>query len=97
MNTVKASCGHYVIAEGAPGSSARKAQEKRTCGKARCESRLPDKFTDRECEAYVFMLRKRDVWIRLDKKTKSVVLYGGPIPMRFDNLVELAEFHGWRG
>lgn len=97
MNKTQACCGHYVIAEGAPGSLARKAQEKRTCGKARCESRLQDNFTDRECEAYVFMMRKRDVWIGLDCKTKSAVLYGGPTALRFDSLIELAEFHGWRG
>lgn len=58
MNYTTARCGHQIIAEGAPGSSARKACERRTCGKPRCVSGLPAKFTDRECEAYVFMWSK---------------------------------------
>lgn len=53
MNTTTARCGHAVPAEGSPNSGARRACEQRTCGKPRCESRLPaPKFTDAECEAY---------------------------------------------
>lgn len=53
MNTVVAKCGCSVPAVGAPGSSARRACESRTCDKPRCRSGLSRAFTDAECEAYV--------------------------------------------
>lgn len=99
MNTIKAKCGHYVPAEGAPGSSARKAQEKRTCGNARCESRLPDKFTDRECEAYVWAWEAYNVstpWA-VDLGTKRVTQFKKNKNKHYVSLIEFAEFHGWRG
>jgi len=36
MNHTTASCGHSVIAAGAPGSDARKAQESQPCGNPHC-------------------------------------------------------------
>ena len=77
MNHTRASCGHSVIAEGAPGSSARKACERRTCGLPRCRSGLPAKFTQAECEAYCTLL---DMGVRgwtVDRLTKDVLTAEG--------------------
>lgn len=94
MNHTKASCGHLVIAEGAPNSSARRAQERRTCELPRCKSGLPKKFTDRECAAYVW-LHGRGIrpWV-VDLLNKSVCNGRGEM---FVSLVEFALHHGWEG
>lgn len=91
MNHTTASCGHQVPAEGAPGSRARREQEKRHCGLSRCESGLPAKFTDRECAAYVWMWEKTH-WT-IDLMTKRVHLPGKEFP----NLIEFAKHFGWDG
>ena len=91
MNKIKARCGHYVIAEGAPYSSARRAQEARHCGLPRCESNLPKKFTDRECAAYVWMWDKPP-WT-VDLLTKRVKTPRN----EYANLIEFAQKHGWGG
>ncbi len=73
MNTTIAKCGCSVTAEGAPGSGARRACEARTCNKPRCRSRLPEKFTDTECEIYCHL---HDTGCRgwlIDLLNKSVV------------------------
>lgn len=91
-NYTTARCGHQVIAEGAPGSSALKACEKRTCDRPRCKSGLPDHFTDRECAAEIWMWDKPKWMVDLDDKT--VVTASGK---RYANLVEFAKHHGWDG
>jgi hypothetical protein len=92
MNYTTARCGHQVVAEGAPGSSARKACENRTCDSPRCESMLPAWFTDRECAAYVWMYAKTPWTVNLLDKT--VKTGSGK---RYANLIEFAKHHGWEG
>ena len=93
MNHVTASCGHQVPAEGAPGSMARKAQERRHCGMPRCESGLPAKFSDRECAAYVWMWNQHGPWL-IDVVNKKVWGHDGNW---FENLIEFAKHFGWDG
>lgn len=96
MNTTKASCGCTITAVGDPGSMAREAQEKWwNCGKPRCESRLPAKFTDRECAAYVW-LHQRCIrgWV-VDMITKKVTCYVQAED--FPSLIEAAQHFGWEG
>jgi hypothetical protein len=92
MNYIKARCGHDVPAVGAPGSMARKAAERRACGLPRCESGLPDKFTDRECAAWVWMWGRMN-WI-VDLATKGVV---DATERKFPSLIEFAQHYGWDG
>jgi hypothetical protein len=92
MNYMPAKCGHLVPAVGAPGSLARRAVEGRHCSLPRCQSQLPEKFTDRECAAYVWMWSKPP-WM-VDMKDKSVRTGAGK---RYASLIEFAKAHGWEG
>lgn len=90
MNTTTARCGHSVPAEGAPNSGARRACEKRTCGNPRCESGLPAKFTDAECEAYCHL---HDMGVRgwmVDLLNKKV---HDDTDAEFPSLVAFLTFH----
>ena len=60
-----------------------------TCGSPRCESGLPRKFSDRECEAYVWLLDKPS-WL-VDLIDKSVTTPRG----KYANLIQLAQEYGW--
>lgn len=53
---------------------------------------LPEKFTDRECAAYVWMWDKPP-WV-VDLVDKSVRTGSGK---RYQNLIEFAQHHGWEG
>lgn len=92
MNYTTAKCGHSVPAEGAPGSMARRACESRHCGLPRCESRLPAKFSDRECAAYVWMWARLNTWL-VDLLDKTV----NTSKKKYANLIEFAHEHGWDG
>lgn len=94
MNFTIARCGHTVAAEGAPGSMARKACEDRTCGRARCRSGLPKKFTDAECDAYVFLADiQYEIGFVVSLINKSVLDGDG---VRHASIIDLAKQHGWR-
>lgn len=89
MNYTKASCGCDVIAVGAPGSMARYAVERRPCDKPRCRSRLPEKFSDAECEAYCH-LSNRGARFLVDLLDKSViVLRDDDTEIEFASLIEV--------
>lgn len=92
VNYTNASCGHSVPAIGAPGSMARRAAETRHCGLPRCESKLPAKFTDRECAAYVWMWNRGAPWL-VDLADKTV-----ETPRtKYASLIEFAQHFGWDG
>ncbi len=92
MNYTTARCGHSVPAVGEEGSLARFACERRTCGLPRCQSGLPENFTDRECAAYMWMYDKPTWTVDLLKKT---VRTGKG--KTYKNLIEFAAAHGWDG
>ena len=88
MNTTTAKCGCSVPAVGAPGSYARREQEKRHCGKDRCRSGLSQRFTNAECAAYC-RLYDFDVrgWV-VDLITKKVHCCDG---VTYKSLIEFAK------
>ena len=95
MNHTQASCGCTVVAVGAPGSIARMTQESYSCGKPRCRSRLPDKFTDEECEALCWLQDCRIRW-SVDMITKKARDHTTSDPVEYGSLVELAKAKGWK-
>lgn len=97
MNTTTASCGCQIPALGAPGSMVRSAIESQHCGKPRCESGLPKKFTDRECAAYVWLLHRGIRGWSVDMVTKDVLVPKGDSYCTFTSLVSAAQHHGWEG
>lgn len=94
MNHIQASCGHMVPAEGSPGSFARLAAERRHCGKPRCESGLPAKFSDRECTAWAWLKHCYFRGWSVDLKTREVHTAGG---RSYIGLIEYATHCGWEG
>lgn len=90
MNQTQASCGHSVVAVGAPGSMARRAQERRHCGQPRCRSGLPKKFTDAECEAFCHMSDCR-ISFTVDLLDKSAMIHRGKHAGDYTSLIEAAE------
>lgn len=93
MNQVEASCGHLVPAAGTPNSRVRKAQKRSPCQSPRCQSRLPVKFTDAECEAYVWLI---DAGVRpwlVDLVTKEVNTWS----RKYASLIHFARSKGWTG
>lgn len=90
MNHTIASCGCSVISVGAPGSMARRAQERRPCDKPRCRSGLPKKFTDEECEAYCRLLDSGVMGWIVDLLTKRVDTHQAT----YKDLVEFAKAKG---
>jgi hypothetical protein len=81
-----------VVAVGADGSYARRAQQQRTCGAARCQSRLPTKFTDEECDAYLFCWDNASAWT-VDYVTKEVTHHWDEHSgvSKYANLIEFAK------
>jgi hypothetical protein len=94
VNYTTARCGCQVVAVGAPGSLVRRSIESRHCGKPRCESGLPGKFTDRECAAYVWLHHVSYAWSvdYLDKSATDHIHNE-----RYPSLIELAQSKGWEG
>lgn len=72
MNYTQARCGHPILAIGAPGSTVRRMLETRPCSRPRCQSELPDKFSDAECEAYIVLMRVEKLNFLVDLVTKRV-------------------------
>ena len=93
MRRVKAKCGHMVEVYLSCGDAAIKDAERRVCDRARCVSGLPRKFTEQECEAYVWLLDigTRGWWV--DLKDRSVGHVNGE---RFASITEFAQSRGWR-
>lgn len=79
--------------------------EYKHCGLPRCESILPDNFTDRECEAYVWLSRNviplYGIYLRMTKMTsKGVYEKTGHAECRgvtYDSLIDMAKHYGWEG
>lgn len=94
MNHTKASCGCSVAAVGSPNSIARRMQESRPCSKSRCRSRLPDKFTDEECEAWCWLWDCKITGWLLDWQDKSVRVVG--YDWDFPGIVAFAKAKGWK-
>lgn len=93
MNHTTAQCGCLVIAEGAPGSMVRCAQESRHCGKPRCRSQLPTKFNDDEVEAWCY-LHDTGTAFNVDFKTRGVLMIVNRLGMEmyFPTLAKAAEY-----
>jgi len=94
VNHTTASCGCSVVAVGAPNSLARRAQEQRTCGKPRCRSGLPKKFTDEECEAWCWIVDHGIPWSINMINKRAMDPTGDPV--EYKNLVEFAKAKGMK-
>lgn len=93
MNYTTAQCGCPVVAEGAPGSLVRQAQESRHCGKPRCRSRLPPKFSHDEVIAWCY-LHDSGASFMVDLKTRGVLMIVNRLGMEmyFPTLIKAAEY-----
>lgn len=97
MNYTTALCGCPIVAVGSPHSQVRVASESRHCGKPRCESGLSNKFSDRECAAYVWLIHRGFRAWSVDLLTKECRMAKGNDSVTFVNVISAARQHGWEG